>query len=823
MSAENNEGRKLPFAEIAAAALRQAETLLAEWLPDGKKVGPEWKALNPTRADGKVGSFSINVETGAWGDFATPDAGKDLVSLYAYLSHHGEQGRAAVELAERFGIPLPPLEHPAGRKKAKRQAQPPAAPKVEPPPPAEKPPRTWWKPILPAPEDAGEPPKAHPNRGLPSRLFPYRDGAGRVLGYVCRFITSDGGKDDIPLVFAQHEKSGKREWRWMAFAEDGRPLYGLDRATAKPEASLLFLEGEKCADAGDAALPELACLSWPGGCNGVGKADFSSLADRQVKKALLWRDCDAKRERLTKEEKEAGVDPLSKPLLPEQKQPGTKAMVKVAEQLHAIGYAVWMLDIPKPGEKPDGWDIADAIADGWTYTTLVDFLKTKAVRWLPPDAAPAEPLSTPSEAGAGGEEKKAWIPNLIWGRDNLKACMANVYQMLAHYPEWAGVFGYNQFSLSVEKLKPPPYAGGSVGEWEANDDSRTALWLAHREPGWGFTPASDVVAEAVEVLAREHSFHPVREYFENLRWDATDRLDCVPADFLGLERTEYTVRAVKWWMMGIAKRIYEPGAKFDHCLVLMGTQGKKKSTFFSVLAGQWFGDTDLDLSHKDSMSALRGKLIYEIPELGAFARSDSLRQKSFLSRCQDEYRPVYGRREIKAPRQVGFGGTTNEDEWNKDLTGGRRFLPLLCHVDEIDEQALAAVRDQLWAEAVARVKAGERYWPTQAEQREWFDPEQMRVQQQDSMLDAVHDWAYARVSPFSIFTVLSECLKLDVSKHTRDMQTRVGMALKAFGCRRIEKRNGTIRYWYEPPKERAAGSKSGGPSQGDKEGDDVGF
>lgn len=817
---------KLPFAEIAAACLRHSHQLMAEWLPDGHAEGHEWKALNPNRADRKIGSFSINLTTGDWGDFATGDAGKDLVSLYAYLFHQGEQGPAARELAERFGIALPDATRATPRKgrvsRGKAEGGAAAGSPTPEAPTLEKPPRTWWKPLWPVPTEAGEPPKAHPNRGIPARIFTYRDPWGLLIGFVCRFITSDGGKDDIPLVFAEHAKSGKREWRWMAFAEQDRPLYGLDRAGAKPQATLLFVEGEKCADAGDQAMPELAALSWPGGCNGVGKADFSSLAEREVKKAILWPDCDAKREKLSKEEREAGVDPLSKPLLPEEKQPGVKAMRQVAERLHALGYAVWIVEIPAPGEKQDGWDIADAIEDGYTSATLADYLREKARRWLAPDAEASEPPSTPSEAAAE-EGKKTWIPNLIWGRDNLKACMANVFQMLAYYPEWQGVVGYNEFSMAVEKLKPPPYAGGSVGEWEGTDDSRASLWLAHREPGWGFTPSSDIVAEAVEVLARQCAFHPVRDYFDALVWDGTPRLASMLADYLGVDETEYTRRVGLWWMVGIATRIYRPGAKFDNCLVLMGSQGKKKSTFFSILAGEWFGDTDLDLNHKDSMSALRGKLIYEIAELGSFARSESLRQKSFLSRRVDEYRPVYGRREIKAPRQCGFGGTTNEDEWNKDATGGRRFWPVLCQVDEIDEQALAAARDQLWAEAVALAKAGERYWPTREEQEQWFDPEQMRVQQQDTVVDAIHDWVYGRVTSFSIFDVFSECLKLDVSKQTRDMQTRVGMALKKFGCRRVEKRNGTIRYWYEPPTERAAGSTSERTIPSDEEAGDVGF
>ncbi len=76
---------RIDFAAVAAAALQAAESLLREWLPHGHREGHEWKSLNPTRADSRVGSFSINLNTGAWGYFATSDAGGDLVSLYAYL------------------------------------------------------------------------------------------------------------------------------------------------------------------------------------------------------------------------------------------------------------------------------------------------------------------------------------------------------------------------------------------------------------------------------------------------------------------------------------------------------------------------------------------------------------------------------------------------------------------------------------------------------------------------------------------------------------------------------------------------------------------
>lgn len=810
---------QLPFAAIAAAALRQAETLVAEWLPGGQKVGPEWKALNPTRADGKIGSFSVNLVTGEWGDFACGDVGGDLVSLYAYIFHHEDQGKAAVELADRFGIVLPPLEK--GKKRSRKAAAPPAEP---PPPPAEKPPRTWWQPIWPAPDDAGEPPKANPNRGIPARTFTYRAADGRVIGYVCRFVTSDGGKDDIPLVFAQHAKSGKREWRWMAFAEEVRPLFGLDGAAAKPEASLLFVEGEKCKEAPEPLLPELAVMSWPGGCNGVGKADFTSLAERPVKKALLWPDADAKREKLTKAEKEAGVDPASKPLLPLEKQPGMKAMLAVAERLHALGYKVWFIDIPAPGEKPDGWDIADAIEEGFTGATLADYLRDRARLWTPPRAADdgppadhAETISTPSEADAGQERKRPpWIPELIYKDGEIKSCLANVYQVLAFHPAWKGVIAFDEMSLCTVKRKPPPYAEGRVGEWDAQDDTFTAMWISRT---YGFTPASVMVLEVVEALGKTNKWHPVREWLRSLKWDGTKRLNGWLTKYLGVPFSPYSKRVAAWWLMGLVKRIFAPGTKFDYCLVLSGPQGKKKSTAFAVLGGEWFGDAELDLSSKDSMIGLRGKMIHEFAELGSLTRSDEKRQKSFLSRTVDEYRPPYGTRLVRALRQLVFGGSTNEHEWNKDPTGGRRFWPVDCLIEEIDIEGLRSVRDQLFAEALARIEMGERYWPTAEEQRTYFDVEQLRVEQQDSIIDAIHDWVFVPTrAEFSLFDVAHDCLKLDAAKLTRDLQVRIGVALRKLGCERVERRNGMIRFWYKPPVRNEASSTTG---QADWEGDDV--
>ena len=84
-SESNNDGVNADIKQVAANALAHAKSLLSHWL-EGKFEGDEFVALNPSRDDGKLGSFKINVKTGRWSDFATGESGGDIVSYYAHVN-----------------------------------------------------------------------------------------------------------------------------------------------------------------------------------------------------------------------------------------------------------------------------------------------------------------------------------------------------------------------------------------------------------------------------------------------------------------------------------------------------------------------------------------------------------------------------------------------------------------------------------------------------------------------------------------------------------------------------------------------------------------
>jgi hypothetical protein len=300
-------------------------------LPKGKREGPEWVALNPTRVDEHLGSFKVNLESGQWADFATGERGGDLVSLYAYLKRVS-QIQAARELAQRLGITNNPS----------KQAE---KPDNSPPKQAEKP---EWKPIVPVPDDAPPPSKTHPIHGKPSHVWTYRDTKGATLCQSCRFdfVNEQGDPDKTfsPLTYCECTKAGKegkrhveigeREWRWKGLTGP-KPLYNLNKLIANPAAPVVMTEGEKAADAAAILFPSHIATTTLNGARSPHKTDFSPLQGHTV-----W-------------------------IFPDNDEPGRKYAEAVVQLLCRAGAREVML-LHTSGEHPEGWDAANALEEGWT-------------------------------------------------------------------------------------------------------------------------------------------------------------------------------------------------------------------------------------------------------------------------------------------------------------------------------------------------------------------------------------------------------------------------------------------------------------------------
>lgn len=749
----------IDFAALAAALLQRSHQLVPQWLPGGRMRGREWVCGSLAGDAGE--SCSVNLDSGRWADFAGNERGGDLVSLYAAI-HGLSDAQAARELMQQLGWDA----GPQGAHRVARELPTPA--------PAVRA-RSAWQVVVPVPDHA--PPcgfrwgfkDAHSGQWVELeavRVWEYAF-EGTRYGYVARFERTDSHgqrvKETIPFTWCEDTGDARRTQRWHCKTwPQPRPLYVPARRLSDGR-PVVLVEGEKCAEAGHELLgDEFDWVTWPGGAKSWALASWHWLAGREV---VLWPDADAKRQRLTAAERAIGVDAASKPLLPLAEQPGMKAMAGIGAVLATQHRCtVRIVELPQPGVWPDGWDVADAIADGWNAQRVREFVQCARPFVPPPQAASLADaarggLLPPPQAGAGTVPARggtpSWRDHLLLThshavkpvRENVVLALDGVPDMdVAGVPEVAGVLAWNELTNDVVKLRPTPWRT-PAGAWAEVDDLLMGEWLV-REHGLPSVPRG-TLEEAVRMVAYRHRFHPVRQWLETLRWDGTPRLAwwlrraCLEEDEWDdrdpLQR--YLSRVGTWFLQAMCARVVTPGVKFDYMLILEGQQGMRKSTLLRTLAGEWFADTGLVLGDKDSYQQLQGVWLYEIPELDAFSKADVMRIKAYVASQEDYFRASFDRRAAKYPRQVVFAGTTNEDHYLTDPTGNRRFWPVRV-TRRIDIDWVLSVRDQLFAEAMERVRAGKRMHPLPDEELELFAPQQQARAVENAIETAICRYLY---------------------------------------------------------------------------------
>jgi predicted P-loop ATPase len=429
-------------------------------------------------------------------------------------------------------------------------------------------------------------------------------------------------------------------------------------------------------------------------------------------------------------------------------------------------------------------------------------MRAKPDDWLPP--------SRPSESIGTG-----WKDRLLIGKRGAPlALVANALTALRHAPQWQGVLRFNESSLATIVKRAPPFENTLAipFPWADEHDVLTAAWLQHQGIGVG----KEIAGQAVQTVARDHPFHPIRDYLDVLRWDGIPRIDDWLTLYLGAEPSEF-VRAVgaKFLIGGVA-RVYQPGVKNDTCLILEGPQGAQKSTALRMLAGKdFFTDDIAELGSKDSVMQTRGVWIIELSELDAMSRGEVSRIKSFMSRQVDRIRPPYGRRVIEAARECIFAGTVNKETYLKDETGGRRFWPIKCATIKIPD--LVRDRDQLWAEARERFRANCTWWLDSKALIQSAAEETQQRYEADPWDDLIGPWLSDPIErvdqngqpvtklestreSVTIKDILIHCIGKRPEMWSQADQNRVARSLREKGWNRKQKRTGAEREWrYYPP------------------------
>lgn len=318
------------------------------------------------------------------------------------------------------------------------------------------------------------------------------------------------------------------------------------------------------------------------------------------------------------------------------------------------------------------------------------------------------------------QDELKWIEKLkISANGSPKKTIQNVQIMLDNDPRLRGKIRMDTFADEIIGEAPFPWSPRNeekgVFQWsEKYDDSGLQGYV---EKALGFR-SKDAILAALSQCAAKNRFNPVVNYLNSLKWDGFKRLDTLFIDYLGAADTPYTRAITRKSFVAAVTRAMVPGAKYDTMPVLTGAQGLGKTTLIQKMGRSWFTNSIGTFEGKEASELLQGVWIVEIGEMSAYNKTDLDTIKGFLTRTEDHYRAAYARKTEKHPRRCVFFGTSNRSDYLRDPTGGRRFWPVDCGVQEVTKNVFFRSEtpnrtvldnevDQLWAEAVMYWRLGE--------------------------------------------------------------------------------------------------------------------
>lgn len=407
----------------------------------------------------------------------------------------------------------------------------------------------------------------------------------------------------------------------------------------------------------------------------------------------------------------------------------------------------------------------------------------------------------PDNIGGGGPpggvpSDEPWMHSLKYKRTQHGSILSrdpgNVMLIVANDAKWKGSLAFDEFSHRASWVKAPPALEGAIPPEGPLVDEHAIYCQQVFAKNWDLSVGRDDMLRALEAAAKTQTHHPVRDYLGALQWDGTKRIDTWLNDYLGAQRRDENDRIGRWWLISAVARAMNPGCQADHVLILESPQGFGKTRTVRTLAGPWYQGNLGDVRDKDGPQSLQGHWIVEIGELDAFRGANATRIKDFLTQTVDIYRPSYGRYVQERPRQCVFCGTTNDARYLKDATGGRRFWPVRCN--EINIEALAEDRDQLWAEALEYFRAGERWWPQGAVERAGLTEIQEERFEGDAWEEKIATWLIGATDEVSCDEIL-EHLGLATERWDRGAKMRVGAIMTHLGWGKRRRRRAGVTVW----------------------------
>lgn len=296
----------------------------------------------------------------------------------------------------------------------------------------------------------------------------------------------------------------------------------------------------------------------------------------------------------------------------------------------------------------------------------------------------------------------------------------NALLILTYDPNVNDLFKYNEFTQNVEvenskKLDLTKYGSGVINFPKGKLQDIDAInFGVYCESHYQVTFKSQLIFDAIEASARQHAYNPVVDYMNEAekKWDGKNRLNDLFPKFLGADKNETTNLITELWFLGGIAKTYNPTAKFDLVLDLVGGQGTGKTTLLQKIAPRgMYTDQFTSFTDKDDLANMKDAFIVNDDEMDASNKSSFAEIKKFVTLQKFSYRKPYGKVAEEYPKHFILARTTNDKAHLRDRTGDRRFMTILVNQKNQKKLPFKDLTEdyvlQLWGEAVHLFKSFE--------------------------------------------------------------------------------------------------------------------
>ncbi|MFQ6324196.1 VapE domain-containing protein [Lactococcus garvieae] len=304
-------------------------------------------------------------------------------------------------------------------------------------------------------------------------------------------------------------------------------------------------------------------------------------------------------------------------------------------------------------------------------------------------------------------------------------------------------FIFNEFTQEIEIKSAFKLNNVDIQDDGLKDVYVTTI-LEHFEEKYEVLFDSRLLVNVINKIAYENKYNPVKTFMEECykSWDKKKRARNLFPNYLGAKESDLTERITKLFFVGAVSKVYNPYNKFDFVLDLVGGQGCGKTTFLEKMGGSWYTDSMKSFDEKDELVKMLRALIVNDDEMSISNKMPFADLKKFITQTVLSFRAPYGTKVEKYAKNFVLARTTNIEEYQKDRTGARRFLPVYCSkelqkyhpVSDLDDATVC----QIWGEMVHYYKQGFSFKLSEEEEKqlnlerseyEYFDEQEELLEQ----------------------------------------------------------------------------------------------